>query len=257
MPEEKSTSDRYDSTRQAWETIWDEANVQIELETMRSERAQETIQAYLPYLDREKPILEAGSGLSAVVIWLREHGYNVLGLDYAENALHISRQYEPSLPLVAGDVHKLPFAENSLAGYLSFGVLEHFEHGLQPGLSEAYRILAPGGVLILTIPYPNIVWRVAQFKRQMAGQQLIDEDFYESTYNRRELVSNVEQVGFKLAEAIPTSHSYTFWGLGGPFQAEGYYKTSALADNLGRSAKRFAPWLFNFMTLIIAHKPDA
>ncbi|QPC82590.1 class I SAM-dependent methyltransferase [Phototrophicus methaneseepsis] len=259
MPQTNDTnrqeSARYDSTRRAWEDIWDGANVAVELDAVQYRRAQATLNAYLPYLNRDDLILEAGSGLSAVVIEMKRMGYEVIGLDYAENALHVSRDYEPGLKLVAGDVHKLPFAENSLGAYLSFGVLEHFEHGMQPGLLEAYRILKPGGVLVLTIPYPNIVWRLAQWKRQRAGQQLINEDFYESTYSRKALVANVEQAGFDLIKAIPTSHSFTFWGLGGPFQAEGYYQTSFMAELFGDLSQIAAPWLFNFMTLIIASKP--
>jgi ubiquinone/menaquinone biosynthesis C-methylase UbiE len=254
MPQNDENT-RYDSTRQAWEDIWDGANVAVELEAVQYRRAQATLNAYLPYLNREDPILEAGSGLSAVVIEMQRMGYNVIGMDYAENALHASRDYEKDLQLVAGDVHKLPFAENSLGAYLSFGVLEHFEHGMQPGLQEAYRILKPEGVLVLTIPYPNIVWKLAQWKRQRAGQQLINEDFYESTYSRKALVANVEQAGFRVAKAMPTSHSFTFWGIGGPFKAEGYYQTSFWAELCGDLAQISVPWLFNFMTLIIAHKP--
>lgn len=256
MPEQSEfdKGDRYDSTRQAWETIWNGASMSVEMEAIQYERAQATIRAYLPYLNKQDIVLEAGSGLSAVIITLRRMGYRVVGLDYAENALHISRQYEPELTLVTGDVHALPYAENSLGAYLSFGVLEHFEHGMQPALREAYRVLKPGGVLVLTIPYPNLVWRIAQWKRSLSGKNLINEDFYESTYTRAALVENVTQVGFNLVEALPTSHDFTLWGLGGMFRAPGYYKTSPLAESLGGILRGVMPWAFNFMTLIIARK---
>lgn len=248
--------DRYASTRAAWETIWEGASIAVELEAVASKRAQETIQAYLPYLSKDDIILEAGSGLSAVVIWLRQQGYNVMGLDYAVNALQISRQFDPTLPLFAGDIHVLPHADDSLGAYLSFGVLEHFEHGMQPALREAYRVLKPGGILVLTIPYPNIVYKLVQWRRARAGQStLTDDEFYESAYTRDALVGEVKQAGFTIEKVQPTSHAFTLWGLGGPFRAEGYYKTSALADGLGRVLKRLLPWTFNFMTLVIGRKP--
>lgn len=250
-------SSRYDSTRKAWENIWDSASVALELETARYVRSIETIRAYTAYLPRDGVILEAGSGLSAVVITLREMGYTVAGMDYAENALHTSRAYDATLPLFAGDVHALPCADNSLAGYLSFGVLEHFEHGMAPALGEAFRVLRPGGVLVLTIPYPNVVQRLVAWRRKRRGGTVLnDDDFYESTYTRDALVGNVRAAGFSLLTAQPTSHSFTLWGLGGPFRAEGYYRTSALAETTGKALRRVLPWAFNFMTLVVAKKPQ-
>jgi ubiquinone/menaquinone biosynthesis C-methylase UbiE len=256
MPEKTDfdKGERYDSTRQAWETIWNGASMSVEMEAVQYERAQATIRAYLPYLNKQDVILEAGSGLSAVVITLRRMGYNVVGLDYAENALHLSRQYEPELNLVTGDVHALPYADNSLGAYLSFGVLEHFEHGMLPALKEAYRVLKPGGVLVLTIPYPSVVWKLAQWRRSRSGQQLINEDFYESTYTRAALTDSVTAAGFQVMEMLPTSHEFTLWGLNGIFRAPGYYKTSALAESLGGVLRVVMPWAFNFMTLTIGKK---
>ncbi|MBI1257174.1 MAG: methyltransferase domain-containing protein [Chloroflexi bacterium] len=249
-------TNRYDSTRQAWENIWDNASVEQELQTEHYARAQETIRQYTAYLSKDKLILEAGSGLSAALITLKEQGYRVTGLDYAENALHISQHYDPSLVLAVGDVHTLPYAENTFGGYLSFGVLEHFEAGMAKPLAEAFRVLDHGGILVLTIPYPNVVNRYVAWNRRRQGVSVLnDDDFFESTYTREKLEANVKGAGFEVLEAIPTSHSYTLWGLGGAFRAPGYYQTSALAESLGKVLKAVLPWAFNFTTLIIAKKP--
>ncbi|RMF77176.1 MAG: class I SAM-dependent methyltransferase [Chloroflexi bacterium] len=247
-------SSRYDSTRRAWEQIWDSASVAIELEAVQYTRSIKTIERYLPYLPHDDVILEAGSGLSAVVITLRRMGYNVVGMDYAVNALYISREFDETLPLFAGDVHALPHADHSIGAYLSFGVLEHFEHGMQPALREAYRVLKPGGTLVLTIPYPNIVHRLVQWRRRGTQSTLTDDDFYESTYTKDALVENVTAVGFEIKIVVPTSHSFTWWGLGGPFRGKGYYETSALAEALGNLTRIVLPWAFNFTTLLVAQK---
>lgn len=245
---------RYDSTRQAWEHIWSDSDIEAELEAVNSARSLATIARYAPYLARDEVLLEAGSGLSAVVIKLRQMGYNIVGLDYAENAIRASLAYDASLPLLVGDVHQLPYADNSLGAYLSFGVLEHFEHGMMPALHEAYRVLKPGGVLVLTIPYPNIVWKLAQWKRERQGRTLIDDDFFESTHTQHQLIDYISEAGFRLEEATPTSHDFTLWGLGGMFRREGYYRTNALAEGLGAILRRVLPWTFNYMTLIVARK---
>lgn len=249
---------RYDSTRQAWQDIWESASVEIELNAVRYPRSLAMIRAYEPYLPRDAVILEAGSGLSAVVMTLRERGYRVLGMDYAVNALATSRDYDPMLALFAGDVHALPCADESLGAYLSFGVLEHFEQGMGAALTEAYRILQPGGTLVLSIPYPNLVYRLVAWRRARRGDsRLTDDDFYESAYTRDQLTQAVTGAGFQVCEALPMSHAFTLWGLGGPFRGTGYYQTSALADTLGIVLRVALPWAFNFMTLIVARKPEA
>ncbi|MFQ3659141.1 MAG: class I SAM-dependent methyltransferase [Anaerolineae bacterium] len=244
----------YHSTRRTWESIWQQADVAAEVATMQYPRAVETFNAYLPYLPKDAWILEAGSGQGAVLVALQARGYRVIGLDYAFNALAASQAYEPSLCLQNGDVHALPYADNSLGAYLSFGVLEHFPHGMRPALAEAYRVLRRGGVLVMTIPYPNVIWKLAQRRREARGRQRIDDDFYESTYTREELVAACTSVGFDVVKAIPTSHSFTLWGAHPIFRAPGYYRTSALAELAGRALRVLAPWPFNFMTLIIARK---
>ena len=247
--------DRYDSTRRAWEDIWDEASILVELEAAGYARAQDTIDAYLPYLAKQNTHLEAGSGLSAIVIELRRRGYDVQGLDYAVNAMLASRRYDDSLPLAAGDVHHLPYRDNCFGSYLSFGVLEHFEGGMLPALREAYRVVKPGGVLVLTIPYPNLIHSLVQWRRKLSGAgSLTDDAFYESVYTRQQLRDVVTEAGFRLELSRPTSHSFTLWQLGGPFRALGYYRTSPLAERLGALLKRLLPWPFNYSTLIIARK---
>ena len=107
MTEPVQFGSRYTTTRETWEHIWDTASIERELELMQVTRAQATMNTYTPYLNKGGIHLEAGSGLSAVVITLRKMGYNMVGLDYAENALHTSQAYDSSLPLLVGDVHAL------------------------------------------------------------------------------------------------------------------------------------------------------
>jgi SAM-dependent methyltransferase len=251
------TDDLYERTRQSWEDIWQqESSIADELQTLDEPHSREQFDVFTQYLSKDGVILEAGSGLGAALIRLREQGFNIVGLDYAENALRACHHYDPTLKLTVGDVHALPYADNALQGYLSFGVFEHFSHGMLPALRETYRVLAPGGILVMTIPYPNIVHLAVRWKRQLLGQSVLnDDDFYESTYTRRALEDNLRQAGFEILVTQPTAHSYTLWTIGGPFRATGYYHTSSLARNLGALLRRVLPWAFNFTTMMIARKP--
>jgi len=256
IDEQIQRGERYDSTRAAWDQIWENGSVERELAAARSVRSQHTQRIYEAFLPKDELILEAGSGLSSVLLLLRQRGFNVIGMDYALRALELSRQYDSSLQLYAGDVHKLPHADESFGAYLSFGVLEHFEHGMGPALAEAYRVVKSGGVLVLTIPYPNVVHELVAWKRRLRGLNVLnDDEFYESTYTRRQLEQQVSEAGFSIIKTLPTSHSFTLWSLGGLFRKPGYYETSALAEALGSLLRRILPWAFNFTTLVIARKP--
>jgi SAM-dependent methyltransferase len=246
----------YEQTRQSWKDIWDSANVDIEIETLKQKRTHDQLGVFPAYLSKEGYILEAGCGLGAVLMYLRDQGFKMLGLDYAENALVAARRYDSTLCLQAGDVHALPYRDNALHGYLSFGVLEHFDHGVGPALCEANRVLVPDGVLVLTIPYPNVVHRLVHWKRRVLGQsQLTDDTFYESAYTQHDLKAELEKAGFDVLLVRPTSHSFTLWGLGWPFRKRGgYYETTWLARWLGAVLRVVLPWPFNFTTMLIGRK---
>ncbi len=230
--------------------------MEVELRALREKRVSDQLGVFPAYLSKDGLILEAGSGLGAVLIVLRDMGFRMIGLDYAVNALRASRAYDPTLSLQAGDVHALPYKDRSLHGYLSFGVLEHFEQGVGPALNEASRVLVPGGIIVLTIPYPNIVHRVVEWKRHLLNRsRLTDDDFYESAYTQHDLKAELEKAGFEVLLIRPTSHAYTLWGLGGPFRkGGGYYETTWLADRLASVLRVILPWTFNFTTMLIARK---
>jgi len=245
----------YEKTRKAWIDIWEHASVEAERQALTERRVRDQLGVFPQYLSREGYILEAGSGLGATLLYLRDQGFKMIGLDYAENALRHVHRYDPEVIQQVGDIHALPYADKSLHGYLSFGGLEHFGHGVGPALREANRVLVPGGTLVLTIPYPNVVHTLVRWKRRVFGQsQLTDDDFFETTYTHHALIAELEAAGFEIVVVRPTSHSFTLWGLGWPFKGKGYYRTTWLAEALGAMLRRIAPWPFNFTTMLIARK---
>jgi len=250
------TRETYDSTRRAWGTIWrHQSDIESELRTLSYPRARQTTSFYLPHLPGRGLILEAGCGLGKEVIQLSELGYQVVGLDYIEEPLRHVRLYRPDTRLTAADVHALPFRDGSFDGYLSFGVLEHFDFGPEPALREASRVLRKGGVLVLAVPYPNLVWRLARLKKSLNRRaRTTDTGYYETTYSLSQLEDYLRGTGFKVAARYPTSHSFTLWGVARAFRGGDYYETSRLAEWLGSVFARFLPWSMCFATLLIAHR---
>lgn len=248
----------YEDTRRAWRNIWTETDFDRELQTLSYRRSQELINAYLSYLDKSTPILEAGCGLGQLVYYLRQRGYNAIGVDYAPEALTPTHERFPEMPLHVGDVHHLPYPEDYFGGYLSFGVVEHFEQGPLPALREAHRVLRPDGTLVLTVPHPNFVESLRDTLNFLFPSRLEQvgrrAEYYESTYHHDRLTSLVSSAGFEIKAVIPYSHSYTFYGLGGAFRGSGYYTTSPLAEMAGTVGRLTMPWTTAFASLIIARK---
>ena len=246
----------YEQTRKAWRDIWIGTDFDRELRSLAYPRAQKVISLYLKYLRKDEPLLEAGCGPGHIVYYLREQGYQAIGLDYAPEALRATHAQHPTLPLQVGDVHVLPYAENTFGGYLSFGVVEHFEHGPRPVLREAFRVLKPGGVLVITVPHPQVVEALYKLKQRIVPADVPRAGYYERTYTHQELAAHVQNTGFSLAMVEPISHSYTLYGLLPIFRKRGgYYETSRLAEQAGAVCRRLLPWPTAFETLIIARKP--
>src|SRR5262249_12902276 len=91
---------------------------------------------------------------------LEEAGRVVFGVDFSLATLAELRGRNSSLLLVGADVAALPFRSSSFDVYSSLGVVEHFEAGPEPALAEAWRILIPGGLLLISVPDFNRVRRL-------------------------------------------------------------------------------------------------
>ncbi len=245
----------YAKTRQAWRDIWIGTEFDRELRSLEYPRSRELLDSYMPYLDKSAPTLEAGCGPGHIVYYLRERGYPTIGLDYAPEALAFTHARLPDLPLCVGDVHALPYPANSLGAVLSFGVVEHFEHGPIPALSEAFRVLKTGGVLVLTVPHPQFVEHLYVLRQRVAPTAEPRAGYYERTYTHGELADLVRKTGFTVELIKPIGHSYTFHGLHPIFRRAGtYYETSALAETAAAFSRRIIPWFAAFETLIVARK---
>ena len=84
---------------------------------------------------------------------------NITGIDFAESSLVEARKLLPKGKFIKADAILLPFSDKAFNTILIIETLEHLEKWKQ-ALKEAWRVLAPGGRLIITIPDGQIDhWR--------------------------------------------------------------------------------------------------
>jgi SAM-dependent methyltransferase len=131
---------------------------------MWAEEKFEVLPALVELVDDALPaaslVLEAGCGHAGLVAQLERDDRAIVGVDLARDALAAARAGDPTLRLAVADVARMPFADAAFDGVLSLGVVEHFGEGPVRLLAEHGRVLAPDGVLVLTVPHRGW-WRAA------------------------------------------------------------------------------------------------
>ena len=161
-----------------------------------------------PLITRSLPahgrVLEAGCGLGQYVLLLRERGWQVMGADWSVEALAACRRVEPA-PLAAMELRALAVRDGAVAAYVSLGVVEHDPDGPDAILSEARRVLAPGGVIVVSVPYLNGVRRLAAPYLRRRGRRIAERggSFYQYAFSRGELMNVLRRHGFTPRAAHP------------------------------------------------------
>ena len=123
-------------------------------------------------------VLEAGGGLGQCVILLRERGWRAARVDGSVEAVAGCRRVA-AVPLAASDLRALAIGSDTVAAYVSLGVVEHDPEGPDAILAEAHRVLAPGGTLVISVPYLNGVRRMGApwIRRRQAALRRHGGDF--------------------------------------------------------------------------------
>jgi SAM-dependent methyltransferase len=155
------------------------------------------------FLPSQGLIVEAGCGLGGWVKFLRLKGYHIVGIDRDPNVIQRAKEADPEMPVEIGNVVKTSFADGSLAAWISLGVIEHFEEGPQASLAEGFRILAPGGVALITVPSNCLARRLIVHPLRSTlfwllkcmGKRIF---FGEYRYRQKEIESQIAKSGFRL-----------------------------------------------------------
>lgn len=104
---------------------------------------------------KSSPTLDLGCGTGAVLAELSQRGW-ACGVDRFDLALQFCRKR--GLPhLVLGDGTNLPLRTGTFRAAIALDIFEHIDDD-EEALEEAFRVLRPGGFLILSVPAYTWLW---------------------------------------------------------------------------------------------------
>jgi len=140
--------------------------------------------------DPGERILNVGAGQGSFTRLLEERGYEVVSSDVSPAAVAVLESRVRGEVLLA-DMTDLPYPDRAFDAIAAGEVVEHIEDDLK-ALSEAARVLRPGGVLALSVP-AHPAWFGASDR--WAG--------HVRRYTQGTLTRAIEDAGFALERVRP------------------------------------------------------
>ncbi|MFL5909128.1 MAG: class I SAM-dependent methyltransferase [Gaiellaceae bacterium] len=199
------------------------------LRTVRAERRPPSAARCVP----GSVILDAGCGEGRNAVPLARAGYRVVGLDRSRRLLEAAPRHA-RLRLVCGSYEQMPFRDSTFDAVLLLGTALGYsaEAADRRALSEARRVLAPGGRLVVEtlhrdeigdalreheereLPARHTLCFDRRFDRRDSVLHEIQSldggtpiDYELRVYSAKDLVSMVEDAGFEIVsvEATPVT----------------------------------------------------
>jgi len=139
-------------------------------------------------ISRPNRALDLGCGTGALMTELKAKGIDPEGIDMSTEALAFCRQ-RGLASLVLGRGEAIPIRSGSVPAVVALDVFEHVEDD-RAAFTETFRILQPGGALVLSVPAYRWLWgphdvALMHFRR----------------YSKKEILEKLSTSGFTITSA--------------------------------------------------------
>ncbi|MGX7052297.1 class I SAM-dependent methyltransferase [Leuconostoc palmae] len=196
------------STKENWDNVWQKHDTKESYNYFdsRMERARDKISTFIDQgitFENDEHVLEAGCGDGSIIFELLSH-FNIkcVGIDFSEVAQKSTLKRMANCNKIfqynLGDVHKLPYKDNSFDKVISLGVIEHF-HDNQVIMKEMHHVLKPNGVVILMTPNRNSFGRIDRLFKETLKKWKFG---YQTEYTTQQLKSLSQKTGFSIVKSF-------------------------------------------------------
>ena len=164
-------------------------------------------------------LLDIGTGTARTLIELtkeiRLSDIKFVGVDYFEDMVAAAKNnvkqcnLSERVEIYQGDVHKLIFSDHSFEVIIGRSVVHHWADPVA-AYKELFRVLKPGGVIIIHEPCKNPSDEALQYFNQQRSDMGIHGMNLEEKFTSEEVLKQLEQAGIaKHARVIPGKGIYS------------------------------------------------
>lgn len=139
-----------------WTRMWESEGWLGSPDTIRKRIELKIIRPYIQKLPPGSRLLDGGCGQGDWVVYFTRQGYPTVGLDISRITIAKLAEKFPEIEFEVRDIRDTGYPSGLFDAYFSWGTFEHFEEGFDRVVAEAYRILKPGGILFVSVPFDNL-----------------------------------------------------------------------------------------------------
>ncbi len=199
----------------------------------RKDFVESAINDYLEHKDAENAVgLDLGCGDGNNLFWLSDSIKTLYGSDYNLLRLKRANALGPDFALFMADINDYPVVDGVFDIIFFNHVLEHISNDMG-ALSEVYRILRPGGLLILGVPNEGAAfWQLAY---RLQPKILASSDHIHH-YTAVSIADRCQKVGFHVKDVCPIGWGVPHWWLDAVIR-----RFKLIDDGLEYFGRRFLP----------------
>jgi SAM-dependent methyltransferase len=193
-------------------------------------------------------VLELGAGSGELLERFRDLGWSVHGVDFDPAAVKAAASR--GIDLVQADVQSLDYPGESFDAVVMEHVIEHVEDPAAV-LGEAWRVLAPGGELVVVTPNADSMLH----RRYGADWLALDAPRHFQVFTRKSLIRLAEEVGVEHVSIVTTARSANgvaraAW----KFRRDGRWNPKSRPSLAGRVAMEVVQ---EWEAFVVRRRPDA
>jgi ubiquinone/menaquinone biosynthesis C-methylase UbiE len=140
-----------DKVKNLYDTVAKEYTETFSGEHEKKPKDREILSRFSQEIGDRRPVWDLGCGPGQTTKYLKNLGIEISGLDLSEKILEQAKTIHPEIHFRKGNILKLEFENDSIAGAVAFYTIVHFtEEQVGIAFREVFRVLQPGGIFLFT-----------------------------------------------------------------------------------------------------------